>query len=54
LPNSGVAEFRIPGNATDRNIHQKSLEEAVKMCNAVYATTVDAQGVEEALQIYWS
>ena len=42
------------GNATGRNIHQKSLEEAVKMCNAVYAITVDAQGVEEALQIYRS
>jgi len=42
------------GNATGRNIHQKSLEEAVKMCNAVYAITVDAKGVEEALKIYQS
>jgi DhnA family fructose-bisphosphate aldolase class Ia len=25
------------GNATGRNIHQKSLEEAVRMCNAIYS-----------------
>jgi DhnA family fructose-bisphosphate aldolase class Ia len=40
------------GNATGRNIHQKSLEEAVRMCNAIYAITVDAKGVEEALKVY--
>jgi len=40
------------GNATGRNIHQKSLEEAVKMCNAIYAITVDEKSVEEALNIY--
>jgi len=40
------------GNATGRNIHQKSLEEAVRMCNAIYAITVDGESVEEALNIY--
>jgi fructose-bisphosphate aldolase/6-deoxy-5-ketofructose 1-phosphate synthase len=40
------------GNATGRNIHQKSLEEAIKMCNAIYAITVEGSSVEEALDIY--
>ncbi len=40
------------GNATGRNIHQKSLEEAVRMCNAIYAITVEGKTVEEALKIY--
>lgn len=39
------------GNATGRNVHQKSLDEAVRFCNAVYAITVDDATVEEALQI---
>src|SRR4030042_1493233 len=42
------------GNATGRNIHQKSLEKAVRMCNAIYAVTVEEAGVEEALKIYYS
>src|SRR4030042_1766438 len=28
------------GNATGRNIHQKSLDEAVRMCNPIYAVTI--------------
>ncbi|MDY6843822.1 MAG: aldolase [Thermodesulfobacteriota bacterium] len=40
------------GNATGRNIHQKSLKEAVNMCNAIYAITVEEKNVEEALKIY--
>ena len=40
------------GNATGRNIHQKSLDEAVRMCNAIYAITVDDKSVKEALSIY--
>ncbi len=40
------------GNATGRNIHQKSLAEAVAMCNAIYALTVDGKTVDEALEIY--
>jgi fructose-bisphosphate aldolase/6-deoxy-5-ketofructose 1-phosphate synthase len=40
------------GNATGRNIHQKPLSEAVKMCNAIYAVTVEDKGVDEATKIY--
>ncbi|WP_292379662.1 aldolase [Methanosarcina sp. UBA289] len=40
------------GNATGRNIHQRTLDEAVRMCNAVYAITVEDASVEEALKIY--
>ena len=37
-----------------RNIHQKSSEEAIRMCDAIYAITVDGESVEEALKIYHS
>jgi fructose-bisphosphate aldolase/6-deoxy-5-ketofructose 1-phosphate synthase len=40
------------GNATGRNIHQKPLDEAVRMCNAVYAITIENASVQEALKIY--
>jgi len=40
------------GNATGRNIHQKSLKEAIRMCNAIYAITVDGETVDEAMRIY--
>jgi len=40
------------GNATGRNIHQKSLEEAVRMCNAIYDITVNGKSVEEAMKTY--
>jgi fructose-bisphosphate aldolase/6-deoxy-5-ketofructose 1-phosphate synthase len=40
------------GNATGRNIHQKSHDEAVRMCNAIYAITVEDAGVKEAWDIY--
>ncbi len=40
------------GNATGRNIHQKPLDEAVRMCNAIYAITVEGAGVEEAWRIF--
>jgi DhnA family fructose-bisphosphate aldolase class Ia len=42
------------GNATGRNIHQKSLEDAIRMCNAIYAITIDGKSVEDALNIYHS
>ncbi len=42
------------GNATGRNIHQRSLEEAIRMCNAIYAVTVEGASPEEALNIYKS
>jgi len=40
------------GNATGRNIHQKSLEDAIRMCNAIYAITVNGESVEEAMKVY--
>jgi DhnA family fructose-bisphosphate aldolase class Ia len=40
------------GNATGRNIHQKSLEEAIKMCNAIYAITIEGANLEQALKHY--
>ena len=39
------------GNATGRNIHQKSLAAAVAMCNAIYAITVEGKTVEEACSL---
>jgi len=42
----------VAGNATGRNVHQKSLDEAVRMCNAIYALTVHLAPLEEALEIY--
>lgn len=40
------------GNATGRNIHQKSFDEAVRMCNAITAITVYGKSVDEAVKIY--
>jgi fructose-bisphosphate aldolase / 6-deoxy-5-ketofructose 1-phosphate synthase len=40
------------GSATGRNIHQKSLDEAIRMCNAIYAVSIEDVTVEKALKIY--
>ena len=40
------------GNATGRNIHQKSLEEAIRMCNAIYAITINGDNAEAAMKVY--
>lgn len=40
------------GNATGRNIHQRPLEEAVRLCNAIYAITVDNASVDWAYRLY--
>ncbi len=42
------------GNATGRNIHQKSLKDAIAMCDTIYAITVENVDVKEALKIYHS
>ncbi|HJJ43578.1 MAG TPA: aldolase [Methanocorpusculum sp.] len=39
------------GNATGRNIHQKSLDDAVKFCNAIYAITVENKSASEAFAL---
>ncbi|MBW9221679.1 aldolase [Methanothermococcus sp. SCGC AD-155-C09] len=41
------------GNATGRNIHQKSYRDAIRMCNAIHAITIENKTVEEALKIYY-
>ncbi len=38
------------GNGTGRNIHQRPLQEAVKMANAIYAITCENKTVDEALR----
>lgn len=40
------------GNATGRNIHQKPLSEAVRMCNAISAITIKGWSVEEAMAVF--
>ena len=40
------------GNATGRNIHQKLLDEAIRMANAISAITLENKSVEEAVEIY--
>lgn len=40
------------GNATGRNVHQKPLDEAIRMCDAISAITLADLSVEEALNIY--
>jgi len=40
------------GSATGRNIHQKSLPNAVRLCRAIYAITVEGKTPEEARSIY--
>jgi len=40
------------GNATARNIHQKGLTDAIRMCNAIYAITVKHATPTQALDIY--
>jgi fructose-bisphosphate aldolase/6-deoxy-5-ketofructose 1-phosphate synthase len=40
------------GNATGRNIHQKSLRNAVKMRNATSAITIKGSSVAEAIEVY--
>ncbi len=40
------------GNATGRNVHQRPLAEAVRLCNSIYAITVENASVEMAWKIY--
>ncbi|MBT3771481.1 MAG: aldolase, partial [Euryarchaeota archaeon] len=40
------------GAATGRNIHQKTTEEAVRMCAACHAIICDDATVEQALKIF--
>ena len=40
------------GNATGRNIHQKSLDEAIRMCNAISTIVHKDKDVEYAYKVY--
>ena len=40
------------GSATGRNIHQKSLDEAVRMTNAISAVTYGGRSVDDAMAVY--
>jgi fructose-bisphosphate aldolase/6-deoxy-5-ketofructose 1-phosphate synthase len=40
------------GNATGRNIHQKPLAEAIRMCNAISGMTFENKTPEESMKIY--
>ena len=40
------------GNATGRNIHQKPLDEAVRLCNAISAIIFAGKDVAFALKVY--
>ena len=40
------------GNATGRNLHQKPLDEAVRMANAISALTHDGKDVDFAVSVY--
>ena len=40
------------GNATGRNIHQKPLDTAIRMANAISAITLEGKSVEEAMSVY--
>ncbi len=46
-----IHEGRSRGNGTGRNIHQRSVEEGIKMANAIYAVTVNNASVEDAIKI---
>jgi len=40
------------GNATGRNLHQRELQEAVKLCKAISAIVIEGKTVEQAMKIY--
>jgi fructose-bisphosphate aldolase/6-deoxy-5-ketofructose 1-phosphate synthase len=40
------------GSATGRNVHQRPLKEAVAMCNAISALTMDGASLEKGMAIY--
>jgi len=40
------------GNATGRNIHQKPLDEAIRLANAISSITLDGKEVSTAMKIY--
>ncbi|MDO5044891.1 MAG: aldolase [Coriobacteriia bacterium] len=43
---------KASGNATGRNIHQRSLDEAVRLCNAISSITLADYDAQEALDVF--
>ncbi len=46
-----IHEGKSRGNGTGRNIHQRTVEEGIKMANAIYDITVNNASVEDALKM---
>ncbi|MEW6378268.1 MAG: aldolase [bacterium] len=42
------------GISIGRNLHQKSLDEAVRLCEAIHAVVIEGAMVEDALQRMWT
>lgn len=40
------------GSATGRNVHQKNLDDAVRMCNAISSIVIDGSSVDKAYKIF--
>lgn len=49
---SQIHEAGVAGSATGRNIHQRPLDEAVRLCNAISAVTFDNADLARALALY--
>jgi len=47
-----IHEAGVAGSATGRNIHQRPLDEAVRLCNAISAIDFDNASIDDALRIY--
>lgn len=47
-----INEAGVAGSATGRNIHQRPLDEAVRLCNAISAIDFDNASIDDALRIY--
>lgn len=47
-----IHEGGTVGSATGRNVHQRSRDEAVRLCRAIHAITVEDASVEAALALY--
>lgn len=39
------------GSGTGRNIHQRNIQDAIKMANAIYAITTEGKSIEEAVEL---
>jgi len=47
-----IQERLTMGSATGRNVHQRPLKEAVAMCNAISALTMDDASLAKSMEIY--